>query len=177
MEKLKISTEKNHYFLYSSFFQKNDYCFNHIEANDIGHWSQVIGILFNIDLFDKFIINNNEINESIRNHVQDFRLVLMEYMGYNDEESLVKINSMIDQDLICERDDARMKYLGVPDLILLMEKENKYRKLILIMEQRYKLQQALIYKIQEESDYKKIIQMMKKQNYSNMAKKRNTTTT
>ena len=55
--KLKITTEKNHYFLYSSFFQKNDYRLNHIEANDIGHWSQVIGILFNIDLFDEFIMN------------------------------------------------------------------------------------------------------------------------
>ena len=150
MEKLKITTEKNHYFLYSSFFQKNDFRFNHIEANDIGQWSKLIGILFNIDLFDEYIINNSDINVQIRHHLQNIRLVLLEYMGYNDEDSLIKINSMIDQEVIYESMDDRIKYLGVTDLIRLKEKECYYRKIILIMEKKYKSRQSLIDRIGEE---------------------------
>ena len=124
-----------------------------------------------MQLFDEFIINNSEINVPIRDHLQNIRLVLLEYMGYNDEESLIKINSMIDQEVIYESMDDRIKYLGVPDLIRLKEKESNYRKIILIMEKKYKSKQSVIDKIEEEPDYKKIIQIMDKQNYSNIEKK------
>lgn len=87
---LKVSSTRNHYFLYTSFFCKHDFnSANIVLLKDIQLWSLVSGFVCNLDFFQKTLRKKQMIHKKLRDDIYNMSLVLRDHIGFGDEYHLL----------------------------------------------------------------------------------------